>query len=134
MKLLRQLFRESVEHNSFFVSTYINTKVNTICDALSRLVDRDSADRIRAVDTTGYVCFRGFRGFRESIHCSLAGAELRREQKELEKGYYARSSWMTRQVQITKYMQFTSYSPTKGRLSRVHQKLLLCMPLTYPAC
>ena len=42
----------------FFVFTYINTKINTICDVLSRLADSDSAERIRAVDTTGSRVFK----------------------------------------------------------------------------
>ena len=42
MGFFRRLFWLSVSHNFTFISTYINTKVNTICDALSRLDKEDS--------------------------------------------------------------------------------------------
>lgn len=56
MAMLRQLFWLAVENNFTFVSTYINTTVNVVCDALSRLDAATSAARIRAVDVGRTMC------------------------------------------------------------------------------
>ena len=56
MGFLRRLFWLSVQYNFTFISTYINTRVNTMCDALSRLDKEESAERIREVDQAGRLC------------------------------------------------------------------------------
>ncbi len=58
MFFIRRLFWLSIEFNFCFISTYINTKVNVTCDALSRLDCRESVDRIRNVDREGRLCCR----------------------------------------------------------------------------
>ena len=51
MGMLRELFGLAVEYNFTCWSTYIiNTRVNVVCDALSRLDKEDSRCRIREVD------------------------------------------------------------------------------------
>lgn len=56
MYFLRRLFWLSITYNFVFISTYINTKVNITCDALSRLDRPDSVARVREVDTSGAMC------------------------------------------------------------------------------
>ena len=56
MAFLRRLFWLSVEFNFCFISTYINTKVSITCDALSRLDQLESIDRIKGVDQGGRLC------------------------------------------------------------------------------
>ena len=53
MAFLRRLFLLLVEFNFCFISTYINTKVNITCDALSRLDRPESIDGIKGVDQGG---------------------------------------------------------------------------------
>ena len=50
MTMVRKLFSITVENNFTFNSTYINTNVNIVWDALSRPAKEVSASRIRAVD------------------------------------------------------------------------------------
>ena len=47
MGMLHKLFWLAVEYNFTCWSTYINTRVKTVCDALSRLDKHDSKVRIR---------------------------------------------------------------------------------------
>lgn len=56
MGYVRRLFWLAVEHNFTFNSTYINTKVNVVCDALSRLDSKSSNGRIRMVDVSKAMC------------------------------------------------------------------------------
>lgn len=56
MNYVRKLFWLAVDNNFIFVSTYINTKVNTVCDALSRLGAPGSNSRIRGVDVHRLMC------------------------------------------------------------------------------
>ena len=58
MHFLRRLFWVATEHNFHFDSVFIGTRDNVICDALSRLDDRGSADRIAEADPSGSLCCR----------------------------------------------------------------------------
>ena len=48
----------AVEYNFVFVASYINTKVNVVCDSLSRLDDPASIGRIARVDEDWKMCCR----------------------------------------------------------------------------
>ena len=48
----------AVEYNFVFVASYIKTKVNMVCDALSRLDDFASIGRIARVDEDWRMCCR----------------------------------------------------------------------------
>ena len=56
MGMLRKMFWLAVEHNFVFSATYINTKVNVVCDALSRLDKPCSRGRIMGVDGNKSMC------------------------------------------------------------------------------
>ena len=56
MKWLRLIFWESIQNNFEIQSVYINTKVNIVCDSLSRLDKFKSIARIRDVDINQYMC------------------------------------------------------------------------------
>ena len=58
MFFLRRLFWVATEHNFHFNSVFIGTRDNIICDALSRLDDRGSPDRISEADPSGTLCCR----------------------------------------------------------------------------
>ena len=59
MAYIRRLFWLAIEHNFIFVSTYLNTKVNVLCDAISRLDSRASNGRVRGVDVARSMCCAG---------------------------------------------------------------------------
>ena len=59
MGYIRKLFWLSVKYNFTFISTYINTTRNVMCDALSRLDRGDSTGRIRGVDEARRMCCAG---------------------------------------------------------------------------
>ena len=59
MEYVRRLFWLAVEHNFVFTSTYINTKINVTCDALSRFDRLASNARIRGVDGVKAMCCAG---------------------------------------------------------------------------
>ena len=56
MSWLRIIFWESINLNFEIQSVYINTKVNVVCDSLSRLDDYKNVARIRDVDVNKYMC------------------------------------------------------------------------------
>ena len=56
MGMLRRMFWLAVKYNFTFTSTYINTSVNEVCDALSRLDKGESSNRIREVDKGRRMC------------------------------------------------------------------------------
>ena len=56
MAWLRLIFWESINNNFEIQSVYISTKVNTVCDSLSRLDKFESIARIRDVDVNAYMC------------------------------------------------------------------------------
>jgi len=58
MSLLRRLFWLSTAHNFEVGSCYIKSGDNIICDAISRLSEEGSSDRIRVADRLGLLCCR----------------------------------------------------------------------------
>ena len=56
MGMLCRMFWLAVKYNFTFTSTYINTSVNAVCDALSRLDRGESISRIREVDKGSRMC------------------------------------------------------------------------------
>ena len=53
---LRRIFWLSIQYNYIFVSAYIPNEIYVICDALSRLLSKDSKMRIRNIDVAGRLC------------------------------------------------------------------------------
>ena len=72
MGYMYRLFWAAVEFNFEFKSIYIRSKDNVLCDALSRLEERGSVDRIKEVDELGYMCCS--RIFNLPFRRSTAGA------------------------------------------------------------
>ena len=58
MYFLRRLFWVAAENNFHFNSVFIGSRDNVICDALSRMNDRGSAERIAEADPSGMLCCR----------------------------------------------------------------------------
>ena len=56
MAWLRKIFWHAVRKNLDIKSVYIRSEDNTISDALSRLCDRSSVERIRQADKLGVMC------------------------------------------------------------------------------
>ena len=56
MEWLRRLFWLSVVHNFNIVSIYIPSEENNVCDALSRLVDPRSIERLKEADPHHLMC------------------------------------------------------------------------------
>ena len=59
MFYVRRLFWLAVEHNFVFSAIYIRSEVNNVCDALSRLNEQNSCDRLRGLDSGGKMCCGG---------------------------------------------------------------------------
>ena len=56
MYFLRQNFWLSIQYNFVFISAYIPSNLNIICDALNHFTAKDSFNHIRCVDTTAQLC------------------------------------------------------------------------------
>ena len=56
MSMLRDLFWLCAEFNFYLEVVYINTKLNKLCDNLSRLDEPDSAENIRNLMSEGSMC------------------------------------------------------------------------------
>ena len=77
MYFLRRLFWVAAEYNFHFNSVFIGTRDNVICDALSRLDDRGSAERISGADPSERLCCRELLTNPVSSDCRNGGSQER---------------------------------------------------------